>query len=380
MKKYGIVKNAFIIFLIAVFVCIIPKDVTANDDEVIYYFYVTGCSSCAEVEKEIESLPQELLNRVAIYKINTADLKNQEILHTYFEAYNIPEDKQIVPIIFAGGQYLSGKKEIVANLRNVLLSEDLHSTKNLINGIPDDAIAVRFSTYKLLTSLGIGFVNGLNPCSLSILILFMSLIAMKSKNILKIGITYSISKLITYLLLGTIAYGILKKFDLLMFSFYVNLIFAIVFFGLAIFYFIDFLSARSEKYQKLRMQLPKPISMANTKFLKIWAARINNRNIIIITLLIGAVTSLLEFLCTGQIYLATIVYTINSGTEQSSIAVLYLLFYCIAFVIPYLIITLMLYKGKSVFEASDILSGKLPVIKLITACVFVAFGILMLVI
>ena len=52
----------------------------------------------------------------------------------------------------------------------------------------------------------------------------------------------------------------------------------------------------------------------------------------------------------------------------------YLVIYDFAFVIPLIIITLLIDKGKELFDVSEVLRKWLPVIKLINAAVFIIIG------
>jgi cytochrome c biogenesis protein CcdA len=91
--------------------------------------------------------------------------------------------------------------------------------------------------------------------------------------------------------------------------------------------------------------------------------------------LLGIVISVGEFLCAGQIYLATIAYMIQNQRALTLQAFLYLLIYDIGFVLPMLIITVMIERGRELFDISEVLRKKLPLIKLIFAIAFVLLAV-----
>ena len=81
-----------------------------------------------------------------------------------------------------------------------------------------------------------------------------------------------------------------------------------------------------------------------------------------------------EFLCTGQIYLSSVVILVQKGSA-GLFPVLLLLLYSIAFVIPLIVLMLVLYISKKYFEASEFILDKIPLIKLISSLLFVAMAV-----
>jgi cytochrome c biogenesis protein CcdA len=92
-------------------------------------------------------------------------------------------------------------------------------------------------------------------------------------------------------------------------------------------------------------------------------------------LLLGLIVSIGDFLCTGQIYLATILYVMQSSNGLDVRAVLTFLGYGVAFVTPLLVLTFLVHRGREVFDVSEWVRRHMPAIKLVNACFFVLFGI-----
>jgi cytochrome b561 len=61
--------------------------------------------------------------------------------------------------------------------------------------------------------------------------------------------------------------------------------------------------------------------------------------------------------------------------ESAAAPMLYLLLYSFAFIIPLLIVIALIYFGKKVFGLSESLLEKLPIIKGISALLFIIFGV-----
>ena len=87
--------------------------------------------------------------------------------------------------------------------------------------------------------------------------------------------------------------------------------------------------------------------------------------------ILGFLVTLSELLCTGQIYMTTIVtlYQFDKFLRN-----FYLLIFNIGFIIPILIITVAFYKTKEIMSVSDTLFNKLWIIKIITGILMLVLG------
>lgn len=88
----------------------------------IVYFYRIVCEECIETkEAVIDRLPETITADGVTYpqqvvRINTRSGRNSEVIQAFFEAYNVPEEDQMVPIVFTAEGYLAGYDAISANL------------------------------------------------------------------------------------------------------------------------------------------------------------------------------------------------------------------------------------------------------------------------
>ena len=87
------------------------------------------------------------------------------------------------------------------------------------------------------------------------------------------------------------------------------------------------------------------------------------------------VVSVLEFACTGQVYLPTIMYILSSGSSFVT-AFGYLFAYNIAFIIPLTAICLIVYSGKEAMDVSQKFVSKIHYVKLATSIFFFAIAAL----
>lgn len=197
-------KLSFGIVLIVIIFLLSSFDVKAKDQKdnnTIIYFYSTTCSSCVEINKYLDNLHSN--NKLSIIKYNISQFENMGLLNTYCKKYNVDDDSYgMVPIIFIGNKYLFGKEIIKKGLDEVVKSNNNFNTKILNETTYDSNIKI-FKTLNIGTVFLAGLINGLNPCSLSMLFFLLSLLVTKYKNkIVSYGIAFISSKFITFYFLG----------------------------------------------------------------------------------------------------------------------------------------------------------------------------------
>ncbi len=97
---------------------------------VCVYFHRIGCPECVELNADfMDGLPERITvgekeYPLQIIKINTRSGRNGEVIRGFFEAYNVPEEDQMVPIVFTAKGYFAGYDAITANLLESLENGD----------------------------------------------------------------------------------------------------------------------------------------------------------------------------------------------------------------------------------------------------------------
>lgn len=347
------------------------EDLVTNTLELssILYFNVTGCSSCIEVEKFLSTL-----QNVNIKKLNISELDNVELVKSYFRTYKVPEDEQSVPIIFIGDSYLSGEEDIKQYLiEKIENGEGLNSLLPIQDG--KAAIEDELSAYEVLGVLVTGFINGLNPCSISMLLFFLSMLMVKNVSLLKMGLSFIAGKFITYFLLGTLLFNVFAKLEIPWFQTAVKILLLLMVLIIALLNLRDYFATSKEEYNKVLMQLPVFLRKKNHQWIKKLTSISDGRIMIPVSFGLGTLISIGEFLCTGQIYLATIVSVLQRSQTLNMHAVIYFLIYGLAFVLPLILITIIIHKGRGIFDVSEWIREKMPMIKLINAIAFILFGV-----
>jgi hypothetical protein len=96
-----------------------------NDHAALVYFYRTTCPECAQVTPIIDALPGTVSvngreRPLEIIRINTRSGNNSERVAAFFEAWQVPDQDRMVPIVFFSDSYLAGFEAISGELRQNL--------------------------------------------------------------------------------------------------------------------------------------------------------------------------------------------------------------------------------------------------------------------
>lgn len=356
-----------------------------STDSVLLYFSTVSCTDCNEVKTLLKNLTDEQTteNPLVIHEFNIAEGDGVILVQKLFSLYNVPSDEQQVPIVFFNGGYLSGAKSITDNLEQTwkdgkLIGFDVERV------LSKEGASLEKENASAQTYIGLavtGFINGINPCGASMLLMLLAAIAMSGRSVLKVGCAYLAGKFAAYCAMGMGLYQLFMAIGqdvLLNISHVLTWIFAAVFFILAILYLVDFVNVKRKQYGKIRMQLPTALRKWNHERIE-KASKINAKWMIPAAVVLGIVISAGEFFCTGQVYLAAILYMMKMQQEMNLQTNAAFIVYVTAMCIPSFLIVLVIEKTKNVIRMLNKTLEWLPAIKLVTAIVFFIFAVFMLI-
>lgn len=350
--------------------------VETDEGDHFIYFYTQSCKDCERTKLLFNNIEQIQNEDTKMKALDIGESDSLERLQVYFKTYKVEEKDQQVPIIFYEGGYVSGYKAIEENLQRLIDEGKLDSKIYAEKGMKIEAL-----TYKDLPKMIlVGLVNGLNPCSLSMLLFLLSLMSI-GKPILKLGMTYILGKLITYLALGTVFYsviGILSQTWFYRLTSAVNIIILCTVMLLVVINLLDYWESKHERYGKVRLQLPLKVRKFNHKVIKKIEGFIDTKYAAIGVFGVSMIVSAGEFLCTGQIYLATILYLVRRNTDINGTALLALFVYVIAMIIPLTVLVIAVSKGQKVMVCSEYIRKNMPKIKLMSAIALIILIIMMI--
>lgn len=392
-------KSISLLIILYVIIMSFGFNVSASEevrkDIQIQYFGIDSCSNCQAVKSFFKTYEKELQDEVAgspyfdnveIVLNDTAKGSVIQLHNSYSSAYNVPvEYINVTPTVFVGESYFIGVKEITEDMPK-LITEYLNGTKEfkeitVVNLSSEDIKEIqegKFDTFSPFTVVFAGFLDGFNPCAIAMLLFFITFISVGdkgNKSVLYTGGSYILGTFVAYFGIGL---GLFKFADL--FKEAKSVMIGIYGFTIIISIFlfiqnaIEFKELKNGNLDKVKLQLPKRIKHVIHDFLR---KNSSSKAVVVSAFFSGVVVSFLEFFCTGQIYLPTIVYMLGSGNSTGTAAT-YLFLYNLAFVLPLIVICIAIYIGKQVMEVSQLLLSKMHIIKLIVSIFFFVIAILMI--
>lgn len=351
---------------------------SSNDSLDVYYFYSTTCSECEKTSTYLEEVKKKH-NYVNINKFNIYEKKNMAYLKAYCKEYNVKkEEYAAVPVVFIRDKYIVEYDNIKKNIENYIVNSN-KETKVIDYNSVENSTSVDLQSVNILKIIGAALVNGINPCSMSMLLFLIMLLNNKSKDLIKRGFAFCFGKALAMLLIGTVLFRFLKYFS----GFYIinvlNFIFVGIFIFLAILNIYDFVMIKRNKYGKIKSQLPIRFRKLNHNMMRQVVEKFaSSRWIVPICIGLGMAVASTEFLCSGQIYLSTIVTVIQQNSSNVIQGIIYLIIYCIVCILPLMFIILIMAKGVKEIEVSTFITNHLDKIKLIYALVFIVVSIYMI--
>ena len=351
----------------------------------VAYFYSPTCGSCARVSAYLEELA-ERHPRLYVHKMNILFPENAEIKEAMDAQFGVPPDKRaFVPALYVGQAHFVGEEEARAGLEKSIsaapeegipCSCEVFHTGGVAAG--RKSIIERFTSFSASAVIVGGLVDSINPCAIAGLIFFISYLAYiqrKGKEVLFIGILYSAGVFSANLLLGLWFRRMLvyvERFALVSALIYPATGFiALVFAALS---YRDYCRARDGDPNEMTLQMPKWAKKATHTIVRT-AAR--SEYLAAFAFFVGFGITFFEFLCTGQVYLPTIVYILGVP-ELRSQAMFYLVLYNLLFISPLVIVFVAAYLETTSKSMQDLFKKHVAGTKIAATLFFLLIGIVML--
>ncbi len=345
------------------------------------YFEQAGCQECARTTYDLR-LVRDQFPQLVVESFLMGEAESKVLNEWLSQEYDVPEEKRLsTPMIFVGQDVLIGSEANLENLLEVVgkyASTGADRTWDQFDRAQAEQNLIdRFRSFGVLTVLGAGLIDGLNPCAFATLVFFISYLTFtgrRGRDILFVGLAFSLGVFLTYLLVGV---GLLKVIQSLSFftalGRWVYLITALLCAVLAVLTFRDYLKARKGQATEMTLKLPLALRRRIHKVIREGA---QVRAFVAMAFVTGFVVSLIELACTGQVYLPTIVY-VMSRPELAAQAFFYLVLYCLIFILPLVIVFALTYFGTTSEQLGRFVDRHTSTIKLITALVFVGLALWM---
>lgn len=372
MKAYNLIKNALLVLTLFLNFGLLAGDTTI----VIKYFFQPGCAECKKVKEKI--LP-ELDNRYhGLYRIQEYDtVKKENFLQlvAYQDKLKITANEPVY-VLVNKHYILSGYKEISGKIFDIM--DELISVEqdNVPESVPAPAsesiLQKRADSFKVGTIIVAGLIDGINPCVFSTLVFFLSLLAVagiKGRRLLLTGTIYCVACFSTYLLLGIGLFRVLKLFKGYHYlQFFLN---SAMIFLLMVFAVLSFRDAWryhvSGKPSSITMKLPTALQ---NRIHAVMRKGLSYKYLLPGAFFIGVLVTLLESVCTGQVYVPTLTLMAQDSGIFSK-WVLYLILYNVMFTVPLVIIVIAAYNGIKTFDLVNWSKRSLATAKILLGLFFI---------
>lgn len=254
---------------------------------------------------------------------------------------------------------------------------------------PQDVLE-RFLSFNLSLIISSGLIDGLNPCAFTVLVFFISFLTFvgyTKKKMFMIGVSFILTVFITYILIGFGLFEFIRKLESFFFvSQWVSVLVSILAILLGVISLYDFFIYKKTKdFERIKLKLPVFVKekIHDTIYKKTDIRRhkilTKDLRLLLSSVSCGFIVSLLESICTGQIYLPTIVYILKISPYRLQ-AFGYLLLYNLMFIFPLLFIFYLGLRGLDSKGFTNFARKNLGKVKLITAFIFFLLGVAIIVI
>ena len=380
----GIVLTAL---LLAGHVCSASAD-AASGQVSLDIFFSPGCTECERVKRVV--FPELEARFEGFYEMVWHDVTKTETvpLLLAYKQRNHSTDNGRVSLVVDHTAFLSGYEAIATGLCD-RVNEALVNRQKPGWTVPQPpaldqvaAQAVVETSAKAFTvsvvAVG-GLLDGFNPCAISTLIFFMSVLTVAKasrKTRLLVGISFISASFLVYTGLGLgflFAFRQAPNFPLV--KKITEILLGLCMIPLAVLSFCDaFRFRKSQRPDDVTLQIPKNIKASIHAFMN---SRLGVGGPILGGLVTGAGVTILESVCTGQSYVPVLMYMLK--TDSSSLWIWSLLItYNLLFVLPLAAVFLCFHRGMQLKALIDWSKRNLVVVKILLGLFFTAMAILLL--
>lgn len=387
MKKIVQVYLSVLLFLFCFLITsVVQCAPEAQDVPVVKVFFSPHCKSClVAIHDVIRPLSEKYGAQVEWQYYELTIPKNYSI---FLDLEKKTGKKLGSPTVVVGKRVMLGLSEVSDSLEKEIIRALQLKPQTIVLNSSTLAILERFKTLRSLTVVTAGFVDGFNPCAFAVIVFFISFLTLmgyRRREMILIGVVYIATVFATYVLLGFGFFTALYQFRYFYsFSRFMYILIGVLSLVLGYFAVRDYIIfKKSGKTRDLALQLPKAIKKKIQAIVGHYYRR-EDRNqrkalfgLVLSALIVGFTVSLLEAVCTGQLYLPVIIFVLKEGALRTR-AIYYLFLYNLMFILPLVIVFVLALVGVSSRHFESWVKKNLGAIKLAMAAVFFALGLVLL--
>jgi len=299
--------------------------------------------------------------------------------------------KEILPVFYFEGKFLNADGQIKRQLIN-FLNLSLRGVYKGIEEAPTLDLVARFKNFQPIAVVSAGLIDGINPCAFTVIVFFMSFLAIQGyrrRELIVIGLFFIFAVFLTYLLIGVGIFQFLYSLEGFWLAAKIfNVSIGLLSITLGIMSIYDFLKfKKSSRTEGLILQLPGAVKNQIHKVIGMHYRKAKDDNghqtgmpifrLILSAIISGFLVSLLEAVCTGQVYLPTITFVLKTSHLKLEAAG-YLLLYNLMFIAPLVAIFILALLGTTSQQFAGFLKRHLLSVKMLMAILFFTLGIFLI--
>jgi glutaredoxin len=358
----------------------------AQDVPQLFFFYSPGCHECIRAKAEtMPRMEKEFKGQVDFVYLDVDDMENYKLLLGLMRKSGA-EEKFKVPVFYMDGQFITGSEDTEGDLRS-FIKKALGERRFVAALAPADPLEYFKSFVPLSVSVA-GLEDGINPCAFTVIVFFMSFLAVqgyRKRELFFIGTAFILAVFLTYLGIGLGIFNFLYRFRAVwLFTHILNISVGLLSVAFGIFALYDFFKFRKTgSAEGMVLQLPKPVKERIHRVIGFFYRRVPGEKqqaaaplmgrLVVSAFVSGFLVSLLEAVCTGQVYLPTIAFVLKSSPLKIQ-ALGYLLLYNIMFIVPLIAVFALALAGITSAQFARFLKKNLGLIKIFMAALFFTLG------
>lgn len=353
-------------------------------------FSAPGCTECERIKHEVlPKLNEEFEGMYELVEHDTTNPTNIPLLVAYQDRCK-NKDNGRASLVVDHTYFLSGFEVISTGISDRVDAclADRQSPSWKVPAPPvlereaeqSAAVQNRLSGLSLTVVAIGGLLDGFNPCAISTLIFFLSLLAIshaKRQTRFLVGFFFIFASFAVYMSLGLgflyifrriPAFPIVKRVT--------EIVLGLCMIPLAYLSFRDaFRFRKTRRADAVSLQIPNSIKRKIHSFMHL---RLGWGGPALGGLVVGAVVTILESVCTGQSYVPVLMYVIKDNSTNLT-AWFLLTLYNLLFVLPLVVVFLCFHRGLEIPALLEWSKRNLVVIKILLGVFFAAMAALLLI-
>ena len=350
------------------------------------------CPHCRHLKQDgfPQAFKEKHQDKIRLTEYDLTQDANNVIFSQTLEAYHL--DNAGIPMLIVGETVLQGYPTQIGPGADAAVQKAIDNNEETrVPGLQkEEAHSLQthetlFSQITLWAIIGAGLADGVNPCAFAVIVFFVSFLAAykyTKKEIVIVGSAYCTAVFLAYVLMGLGAFHVLyamKAFRYVTLAVQWGMVgLCGVFLLLSIYDFVVY--QRTKKSEKMLLQLPTNYKVYIHKVMRFFLKDKHSSmwRLLLAAFIVGFVVSGVEAVCTGQVYLPTIVVILKEVNQHFWRATEFLLLYNLMFILPLVLVFVLTLCGKESATFNDWLKKHLGLTKFILCCVFLGLLILLL--